>query len=293
MLTILCGVASGYSSDRLKSEPGVVSLGVGLGLAPHWCSLLSDGTVECWGGNRHGQLGDGTFERRWGHRRVRGLGPVRQLAVGGAHNCALLEAGTVSCWGKNWNGQLGDETHENRATPSIVHGLPKVTQIAAGDGHSCALARPKLWCWGLADDWGPVYRPRASRLRPVPVEVPPDVTQVVAGPFHTCVVTRTADVWCAGSNIAEQIAPWDVRPLRHPLMRARGSHRRRFVLVPELSPASQIGMGPTFTCAKLTSGATRCRGHGAPKPAVAAHLFRCGSIDAEVETWSQACMRPP
>jgi hypothetical protein len=38
-----------------------LSDGVGITRANgHTCTLLRDGTVECWGYNRDGQLGDGT-----------------------------------------------------------------------------------------------------------------------------------------------------------------------------------------------------------------------------------------
>jgi hypothetical protein len=99
------------------------------------------------------------------------------------------------------------------------------------------------------------------------------------------VLTRTGDVWCAGYNGSGQIRRWEGQP--------GGDNVKRFVLVPELSPASQIGIGPGITCAKLTSGATRCRGDGAPKPADAAYFFQCGSLPAELDHWSQVCVRSP
>ena len=55
---------------------GVVQLAAG---AAHACALLEDGTVECWGDNRVGQLGDGTTIDRT--RPVPALGFAGALAV--------------------------------------------------------------------------------------------------------------------------------------------------------------------------------------------------------------------
>ena len=90
----------------------------------HTCALLQTGTVQCWGRNESGQLGDGTTTNRLTPVAVSGLRGVTALAAGGAHTCALLQTGTVQCWGRNFAGQLGDGTSGgSRATPVAVRGL--------------------------------------------------------------------------------------------------------------------------------------------------------------------------
>ena len=86
------------------------------------CALLFDGTVQCWGGNNDGELGNGTMDIH-NHPTpapVPGLGNVVQLAAGGSHTCVLLSDGRVLCWGYNAHGELGDGTTANRAVPTEV-----------------------------------------------------------------------------------------------------------------------------------------------------------------------------
>ncbi len=84
------------------------------------CALGKDEKVRCWGENRWGQLGDGTFERRSDPKEVVGLEAVRQLSVGESHGCALTNESKVVCWGRNDRGQLGDRTTKDRAKPAAV-----------------------------------------------------------------------------------------------------------------------------------------------------------------------------
>src|SRR5512138_3702881 len=67
----------------------------------HTCAILDDGTVQCWGRNNHGQLGDGTIVNRITPVAVSGLGTAVSIAAGSDHTCAILSAGTASCWGFN------------------------------------------------------------------------------------------------------------------------------------------------------------------------------------------------
>lgn len=114
------------------------------------CALLMGGAVECWGGNKFGQVGDGTTRRRLAAVGVSGLASVIAIAAGDSHTCALLRVGSMKCWGFNDWGQLGDGTQINRLRPVGVSGMVSgVTAIAAGAFHTCARTRTgNAKCWG-------------------------------------------------------------------------------------------------------------------------------------------------
>src|SRR5262245_45893282 len=105
------------------------------------CAVRTDATVQCWGSNASGQIGDGTNIDRGRPTAVTGLaGDVTAVTAGEAHTCALMTTGGVKCWGNNGHGQLGDGTHTGKYTPVEVKGLGSgVAQISAGVYHTCAL----------------------------------------------------------------------------------------------------------------------------------------------------------
>jgi alpha-tubulin suppressor-like RCC1 family protein len=85
---------------------GVVAIAAG---NEHACALMSDGTVECWGQNSAGQLGDGSTTPRFIPVRVSGLSGVTAIAASGQNTCAVVSGGAVECWGDNSSGQLGSD----------------------------------------------------------------------------------------------------------------------------------------------------------------------------------------
>ena len=88
------------------------------------CALLEDKTVQCWGRNAFGELGDGTtIYYSASPVVVKGLSGVRQVVTSTA-SCALLEDGTARCWGSNNYGQLGDGTHNDSLVPVMVTAAP-------------------------------------------------------------------------------------------------------------------------------------------------------------------------
>jgi alpha-tubulin suppressor-like RCC1 family protein len=129
-------------------------------------AVLTDGTVQDWGSNVWGQLGDGTPEQwRDTPAPVPGLSGVTQLAIGGnfafyIFDCcgpfmlAVGAGGSVWAWGDNESDELGTVAFKHQPVPIQVNGLAGIVQVAAGGDHALALDRRGfVWAWG-DDEYG-------------------------------------------------------------------------------------------------------------------------------------------
>ena len=61
----------------------------------HTCAVRDDATVDCWGWNTSGELGDGTTTQRNTPTPVIGLTDVTAISTGDHHSCALINNGTA------------------------------------------------------------------------------------------------------------------------------------------------------------------------------------------------------
>ncbi|KTC75158.1 protein with a bacterial immunoglobulin-like domain protein [Legionella birminghamensis] len=105
-------VGNGSIGGNVLSPSTVVNLSNVIEISArgaHVSSLLSDGTVHCWGLNNVGQLGDGNSPISSGTpTQVQGLtAPAVDISSDLAHACAVLSTGEMMCWGINSVGQLG------------------------------------------------------------------------------------------------------------------------------------------------------------------------------------------
>jgi len=127
----------------------------------HSCALMANGTVQCWGNNSAGQLGDGTTDNSPVPATVAGITGLTlgttavNVSAGAFHSCAVMADGTAKCWGNNERGQLGDGTTNNSPVPATVTGITGLTpataavSVSASNDHSCALmAAGTAKCWG-------------------------------------------------------------------------------------------------------------------------------------------------
>jgi alpha-tubulin suppressor-like RCC1 family protein len=168
------------------------------------CAVLSSGTVQCWGYNFMGQLGNGTTTNGPVPVpvTVKGITDAVGVSAGSWHACAVLRSGAVQCWGWNGHGELGDGTSTDSSTPVAVTGITNAVAVSVGCGdsgsHTCALLNAgAVQCWGagvLGDGTA------TGSYVPVTVSGITNAAAVAAGYSHTCVLLSGGTVQCWGRN---------------------------------------------------------------------------------------------
>jgi len=130
---------------HLEGTPTAISAG-----NSHSVVLMDDGTVQTFGGNTFGQLGNGTIVHRYRPAAVQNLSNITAISAAWRHNLALHSNGTVWAWGRNAGGELGDGTTIDRLTPVQVQNLRNITAIAGGTQHNSTLRDDgTVWTWGV------------------------------------------------------------------------------------------------------------------------------------------------
>ena len=194
------GASGGTYSDAPPSQcvdgecPATLPSAIAIGDS-HVCVLVADGTVNCWGSNAYGQLGDGTKVSHESPAPVKDVSNAHSVTSGGYHSCALLKDGTVSCWGLA--GSQGTDAPSS-GTPRLVPGVDRVTMIAAGGDYTCALREDAtVWCWGsnVAGGVGD-----AEAYSPARVEGITDAKTIAAGMLHACASLADGSAKCWGWN---------------------------------------------------------------------------------------------
>jgi alpha-tubulin suppressor-like RCC1 family protein len=237
---------SGNLSGVLQIEGGLY----------HTCALISDGTVQCWGANFNGDVGQpGPWGPIYAPAAVPGVTQAVEIRTGGSHTCARRSDGSITCWGYNFNGQLGDGTESAEVSPTKVAGVANVTQLAVGGNannpgndasvaFACGLlADTTVSCWGN-NDYGQLGDgTTVSRGTPAPVKGLSGVTQIALGLRYSCALLGDGSVSCWG-NGANPPSPSDWTPSP----------------VAGLSGVTQLALGWLAFCA-LSNGTVSCWGN--------------------------------
>jgi alpha-tubulin suppressor-like RCC1 family protein len=240
---------------RVRLTGTAVKLSAGF---QHTCALMSNGTVQCWGINTYRELGDPTNDVVPSPFQVPGISGATDVAVGGGHVCAIVGAKAV-CWGADGYGQLGDGTTVVTSSPPLNVALPEPPiALAAGVDHTCALGASRaVYCWG-ANETGQLgngtVAVTSSDPTPLPhrVAVGPAVA-IAAAAAESCAILVDGSLACWGSNDDGElgIGKSSAVPASSP------------VTVKNVSNPTQIAVGHSLACARLTSGQVECWGYNA------------------------------
>lgn len=140
------------------------------------CADLVSGTVQCFGDNTYGQLGNGFSGygvQTYVPQTVGGGLSVHGVSAGWRHACALDANSEAWCWGYDFTGQLGNGSQGN-AFPN----LQKVDPISLAVGAD-----------GKTITWGKTVAFRA----------------IAAGAKHTCGIGTDNHIYCWGDNTLRQL----------------------------------------------------------------------------------------
>lgn len=125
----------------------------------HRCQQATDGTVECWGANYFGMLGDGTTDATWAPAPAAGGASYASFVASRNGTCGLTTDGQAQCWGRGAEGQVGNGATEDALSPVDVSGdVHWISLTSSGNSdHVCGISdagRAYCWGWGLFGQLG-------------------------------------------------------------------------------------------------------------------------------------------
>lgn len=239
------------------------------------CAVKSDGTLQCWGINTRGAIGDGTTDGELciGVSDKCRLKPVpsmitnvAQVSVGDSYTCARKMDGTLWCFGNNGYGELGNGTITGpqcngfcRPTPVQVTAVGTVLSVSAAQSHACAVKTDgTVWCWGVNGQGelgdGTLTGQTCGGLfcKPTPVQVVnlTSVADVASGYVHSCARKIDGTVWCWGDNNDGQLGDGTSGSPDHPTP-----------VQASIANVAEVVVNDGATCARKTDGTLWCWGN--------------------------------
>lgn len=217
----------------------------------YYCAQLVDNSLQCWGANDIGQLGNSTRTSSPTTVTPLNLPDVTAFATGYQHTCAVRQ-GDVLCWGRNDIGQLGQGDRLGRAVPARVNGLPgDMVGVAAGGLTTCAWdVDGALYCWGQTNGttMTPSNTPRLVTGIPPVRDVALSTTRAFFSADHGCAIGTDGSAWCWGDNNQNQFGNGTTVDSQTPMPVSAGPI------------FESLAAGNAHTCARTSSNELYCWG---------------------------------
>ena len=255
--------------------------------SPHFCALLNNGKVKCWGSNSKAQLGQGNLTDIGGSAGQMGdnlsaidLGTGKtavSLNVTSYASCAILNDGTERCWGFN-DGTLGTKTLEvgddsnetGNSLPTISFGAGLTVQKISAGYTPCALfTNGSVKCWGMntygnvglgnTNHYGDEVTETATALPFVDLGTGRTATKIFNYGYQVCALLDNSALKCWGYGPYGALGYGDTT--------SRGSAANQ---MGDNLPAVNVGTGKTVVdlgagylhnCALLNDSTVKCWGY--------------------------------
>jgi alpha-tubulin suppressor-like RCC1 family protein len=207
-------------SASRRRWPGILTAGLTAALAAvpaaasaHAVPARATGgnAIVAWGGNFHGELGNGTTADSSEPVRAQVPQTFRYTTVRSAGtSVALTTTGRVYGWGNNAAGQIGDGTRSNRLTPVRASELDGVKVTALRESGSVTMvltSTGRVLSWGLNGNGELGDGTTKDRLAPVRARIPRGVavTAISAGSNSALALTKSGRVLAWGANSVGQL----------------------------------------------------------------------------------------
>ena len=189
------------------------------------CAVMGDGSVQCWGTNLTGELGQGTQDclPHSTPAPVASVSGIQSIVATGTVEgnafCALDGNGAVWCWGENSDGELGFMTPDGSCNddcanasfacsvaymPTQVSGVSKAVQLVVAGSDTCAvIADGSRVCWG-GNSFGE-FGVSGPLAMPTSVAAPMGVQRLTMGGLNACAALADGSVQCWGVDNSGQL----------------------------------------------------------------------------------------
>ncbi len=219
----------------------------------HSCSVGTDGTLWCWGGNSRGQLGDGTNDDRSIPTRVGDDEDWNLVTAATNHSCAIKDDGTLWCWGSATSGRLGIGStggEQEFPTPQRVGSDNNWQQVQGHSRHTCGLRDDRsLWCWGPNTNGRLGLGHTETQNIPRLVAADEEWIDIGIGQSHTCAIRADGTLWCWGMGNFYRLGVGDNEDRHEPTQVGSNNNWET------------VTGGRNYTCATRTDGSLWCWGH--------------------------------
>jgi hypothetical protein len=219
-----------------------IAVSAGVGVA---CALLSDRTVECWGDNSRGELGNGTRASSSTPVVVPGLSGVQAIDAGDTTVCVIMQSGgAVSCWGSA--GYVLPDVPLDTLAPTAVPGVTGAVSVSASPYNACALLQAgTVECWAMSSHpFTAAAVPGLSGVKVFAFSFDGQQTE------HTCVLFAGGGVKCRSPDpYVGQDGNGSTSTNGDKLVSVRGLH-----------DATTISAADFYTCAVRSASSVECWG---------------------------------